>query len=340
MRQINKTIYVLNDDYYIHCENEALVFRKKNEEICRIPSLGIEQIIIFGNTTVSSYLIGYCCKHNILLSYVTKYGNYQGSFYGEMNGNVLLRKKQYSLFNTDQERQIAKNIVLGKAINSRHTLLRAAKNAKEEEKSAINIACDKIRELIEKVIMADSISSIRGLEGVIADIYFAQFDKMIKTNDSTMLFVKRSRKPPLNNCNAALSLLYTLATLNCVSAIECAGLDSEFGFLHALRSGRHSLACDLVEEFRSCMVDRYVIKMINLRKITSNDFENDGSGIRFKEKKLNEFLNEWEDYKSQELEHPLYKKKIQIKAIPYIQAQLLAENIRGDISEYPPIEWR
>ena len=34
--------------------------------------------------------------------------------------------------------------------------------------------------------------------------------------------------------------------------------------------------------------------------------------------------------------HPFIDEKIQIGLLPYIQAQLLARVVRGDIEEYPP----
>ena len=87
-------------------------------------------------------------------------------------------------------------------------------------------------------------------------------------------------------------------------------------------------------------VDRFLISEINLKKITSKDFVEDEGGIRFKDKSVSKFLNRWEEYKKTEIVHPLYKKKMEIKVVPYVQAQLIAEYIRGDIEEYPPIEWR
>lgn len=134
MRRINRTVYIVNDGFYIHCEGDAFVFEKDGIEKTRIPALSIEQIVIFGNTTISSYFVGYCSEHGINVSYVSNYGKYYGSFRGGSNGNVLLRQKQYLNKGTEKELGLAKNFVLGKAINSRHTILRSAKNVKDDER--------------------------------------------------------------------------------------------------------------------------------------------------------------------------------------------------------------
>ena len=74
-------------------------------------------------------------------------------------------------------------------------------------------------------------------------------------------FQFRSKRPPLDPVNAVLSFVYTLATSEFAAALETVGLDSYIGFCHALRSGRSSLACDLVEETR-CIVERFVLTLL------------------------------------------------------------------------------
>ena len=61
------------------------------------------------------------------------------------------------------------------------------------------------------------------------------------------------------------------------AALETVGLDSYIGYCHTLRSGRSSLACDLVEEIR-CIVERFVITLLNLKIVGEKDFEQKISG--------------------------------------------------------------
>ena len=87
----------------------------------------------------------------------------------------------------------------------------------------------------------------------------------------------RTKRPPLEPSNAVLSFVYTLATSEFAAALETVGLDSYIGYCHTLRSGRVSLACDLVEEAR-CLVERFVITLLNLQIIGEKDFEHQVSG--------------------------------------------------------------
>lgn len=267
--------------------------------------------------------------------------NLYGGLRGKSVGNILLRQKQYRLYDNSERRiSTARNIVLGKAINSSTVLGYTAKDAKETDKLKINAAQEKINGLIAELKIANSIERIRGLEGTISQLYFGVFDCMIKSQDSSMVFEKRSRRPPENNTNAMLSLLYALLSLNCIAALETFGLDSYMGFLHELHPGRESLAMDLIEEFRAPLVDRFVLNLINRGQIKGDDFERTPNGVVMRKDSRKTLMELWEKEKEVNVSFPLYKKTVPKKVLPYLQAQLMSQFIRGDIEEYPPWSWR
>lgn len=72
--------------------------------------------------------------------------------------------------------------------------------------------------------------------------------------------------------NAMLSFIYTLLTNEVLSAIKAYGLDPYMGSLHEISYGRPSLACDLVEEYRSFLGDRLVLGLINRKAVKPDDF--------------------------------------------------------------------
>lgn len=339
MRFIKKTLYILKDDYYIHCDHGSIIVRKDDEELTRISAESIEQIVLFARCSISDFLVKFCNEYHIVLTFVSTYGKFYGRIIGGNTGNVLLREKQFTL---DSAKRIClvRDILLGKLVNERNVLLRSAKDAYDSDIDILYSGADKIKEQIIQLKSADSVESLRGIEGAAASIYFACFDNMLKTNTVDMKFIRRSRRPPENNCNALLSLLYMLFTIDCESALENCGLDSYYGYLHALRSGRASLACDLMEEFRACFIDKFVITLINRRQVSPDDFERKQEGIKLKDKSIKNVLSLWENYKNSETEYPLDRKKYERKVIPYLQAQLMAQFIRGDIDEYPPFTWR
>jgi CRISPR-associated endonuclease Cas1 len=61
-------------------------------------------------------------------------------------------------------------------------------------------------------------------------------------------------------------------------ALEAVGLDPQVGFLHRDRSGRPSLALDLMEEFRPFFADRLALSLVNLRQVQAKGFKKTESG--------------------------------------------------------------
>ena len=76
---------------------------------------------------------------------------------------------------------------------------------------------------------------------------------MLAGNPGGFRFDTRSRRPPRNEVNAALSFTYMLLSGQMQSAMEAVGLDPAAGYLHTLRPGRASFALDLIEELRATL---------------------------------------------------------------------------------------
>lgn len=97
------------------------------------------------------------------------------------------------------------------------------------------------------------------------------------------------------------------------------------------------MALDMMEELRAYMVDRLAITLINRKQIDSRGFEEkENESVLLNEKGRNIVIEAWQKKKQEEIMHPYIEEKISIGLLPYVQAQLLARYIRGDINEYPP----
>ena len=128
---------------------------------------------------------------------------------------------------------------------------------------------------------------------------------------------------------------------DCAYALESVGLDPYVGFLHRDRPGRASLALDLMEELRPCMADRFVLTLINNRRVQAADFLYMESGaVLLNDDGRKTFLKNWQEKKKEMLTHPYLGEKLPWGMIPYIQALLLARYLRGDLDAYPPFLWK
>ncbi len=208
-----------------------------------------------------------------------------------------------------------------------------------EEKAALHQSAVVLGEVLFQLKGSCELDHIRGLEGEAAHCYFSVFDQMVKPAERETFRMKgRNRRPPLDPINGLLSFLYTLLLNDCISAVEGVGLDSQMGFLHALRPGRPSLALDLMEEFRAVVADRLALTLINRKQITEKHFEiRPGGATYLNDAGRKEVIVAWQKRKQEEVDHPVLAEKIPFGLGPHVQARLLARHLRGDLEEYTPL---
>lgn len=336
MRKLLNTVYVTNELAYLTLDGENLVCKVEGEEKLRIPFENIENVVCFNYIGCSPALMGKCVSKTIPINFISPQGKFLAKVCGETKGNVFLRVAQIDKFR-EMGLHMAQNTMAAKFSNTRQLIRRTLHdNAPLREDEKIKAVVDVLEEGIDKVSTAQSIEEVMGIEGYCAQNYFSVFDELITNQNVPFTFEFRSKRPPLDPINAVLSFVYTLLTTEYAAALETVGLDSYIGFCHALRSGRASLACDMVEETR-CIAERFVITLLNLQIIGEKDFEKQVSGaVWLNEDGRKKVLSRWQEKKRTELVHPFLKEKIPLGLLPYVQSNLLAKYVRGDIEVYPP----
>lgn len=92
-----------------------------------------------------------------------------------------------------------------------------------------------------------------------------------------------------------LNLGYAFLRNECLALLEAQGLDVSLGFLHGVRYGRESLALDVMEPFRSPVVDHLVARLVNLGMIREEHFLSDSKiGFRLNPDGFRIFLEQYE----------------------------------------------
>lgn len=338
MKKLLNTLYLTQENFYLTRERDNIVIKQEGEVIQRFPYRIIDGIVCFSYLGASPSLIKLCAEQNINLSFHLPQGQFCGRFVGPANGNVLLRREHYRVADNEQSIEYAKRFILAKVSNTRKYLLRFKRD--HRERVDLNLFEEVNTELtwaLEKVQAAQDKETLLGIEGQAANQYFRLFNDFVLTDKETFSFNGRSRRPPLDCVNALLSFGYSMLTYECQSALEAVGLDSYVGFFHTDRPGRASLALDLVEEFRAYIVDRFVFSLINRGQLTKKDFEiKENGSVLLTDKGRVTFIDAWQKRKHTEVEHPYTKEKVKLMLLPYVQAQLLAKAIRGDLDSYPP----
>lgn len=344
MRKQLNTLYITTDGAWLRKDGANVVMEIEQQERARVPVHMLEGLVCFGRIGVSPQMLGFCMAQGITVTYLTPNGRFLARVEGPVTGNVLLRRAQYRCSDDPVGcAAIVRNLLAGKLHNQRAVLARGWRDRGERlaDAPAFRHALQRLKRIPRRMLQELNIDVLRGLEGEAAQAYFSVFDQLIAVAEPALRFSGRNRRPPRDPFNAVLSFLYTLLTHDCRSALETVGLDPAVGFLHRDRPGRPSLALDLAEEFRPLLGERLALSLINRKQLCARDFRTlDTGAVTLTDESRKAVLIAFQERKREELGHPFIGEKVQIGLLPYLQAQLLARHLRGDLDGYPPFLWK
>lgn len=342
-RQLN-TLYVTTDGAWLRKDGATIVMEIEREERARLPAHMLESLVCIGRVVVSPQLLGFCSEQGISICYLTPYGRFLARVEGPVSGNVLLRREQYRRSDDTQGcAPIVRNLLVGKIHNQRAVLARGWRDYGDRlaDRMAFQHALKRLKRIPQRILQENDVDVLRGLEGEAAQAYFGVFDQLIRVESPLLRFGGRNRRPPRDAFNALLSFLYTLLTHDCRSALETVGLDPAVGFLHRDRPGRPSLALDMAEEFRPLLGERLALSLINRRQLNERNFQVfDNGAVLLKDDARKTVLVAYQERKREQLHHTFLNEKVDIGLLPFVQAQLLARHMRGDLDGYPPFLWK
>lgn len=340
MRSHANTLFITTQGAYVTRDHQTLRVKIEGKVRLTVPLHHLESVVCFGRVSVSPAVLATCGEHRLGFSFLSEHGRFLARVVPPIHGNVLLRRKQYRLADDDAQRlRLARPMIAAKVQNSRHTLLRAARDgAAEEDAAALRSAAAHLAAVLADLPRAVDLNAARGIEGETARTYFGVFTRMIRHDRPTFGMSGRSRRPPRDAINALLSFVYALVRHDCHSALECVGLDPAVGYLHVDRPGRPSLALDIMEEFRTLVADRLVLALVNRRQVQSGGFTTDpAGGVRMDDKTRRTLLVAYQERKREEVTHPFLNETVPVGLLPHLQARLLARTLRGDLDDYPAL---
>ncbi len=348
-------IYIVSSGGKLCKEGETLVLHSPECKTTIFP-YKTEQLIFIGSVEITGQALSLLMKHKIDTVFLSRNGRFNGRIVFGDSKNVYLRLKEYKLLENEEFKlKIAKSIVGGKIKNQLNFMQRI--NRKKENNSSIFEAVQKTKQLLELLERAKNVDEVRGYEGMGANHYFSVFKYAI--NQDWAVFNGRSKNPPEDNVNAVLSFLYTLLLFRVEASIEVEGLDPFVGFFHSIDYGKKTLAFDLMEEFRTPIVDTTAAALFNLGVLNPENFEEkifsknedeypieeDGEQVALEEKKgvlltkegLKKAIIHFERKLDTEIFYPPLGQTITYKRVIREQASHFHRLINGEEREYHPM---
>jgi len=312
-----------------------------------IPIHHLESLCVFGQSTISPVALDLCWEHGVSVNFLSEFGYLQARMTGVADTSVTLRRAQFRAADDAAKcAAIARQIIAGKLQNSRNSLLRAARETDSaEERGRLTDATDALARQIqelgrwtsERLREPGALDALRGAEGAGSATYFGVFTLLLKQQRDAFSFTTRSRRPPRDRVNCLLSFLYALVRHDCIAGLTSIGLDPFVGFLHAERPNRPALALDLMEEFRPWLADRLAVTLINRQQIGPDDFKTrEGGAVEFTDAGRKRAITAYQQRKQEKLTHPLLDQELRLAQMPFVQARVLARQLRGDLADYIP----
>jgi CRISPR-associated protein Cas1 len=291
-------------------QNDNLVIKDKDKKIkFQVTCYRIFIIFVVGDTTITTGLISRAKKFGFSLCLMNRNMKMYQFLSARMEGNTLLRGRQYDYHGME----VGRYIILNKIMNQRKVLM-DFRNKNEWIKEGVEKLDNLIINLQESEM---DLYQILGIEGSAARTYFPRVFDNVKWNG-------RKARIKCDYVNASLDIGYTIL-FNIVDALLNAyGFDEYYGVLHKCFYMRKSLVCDLMEPMRP-IVDYATRKAINLKQIKEDDFQIYN----------HRYVLNWN--KSPDYTHMYLKAILEHKEdiFLYIQGYYRAVMKNKDISEYP-----
>lgn len=329
-------LYVTEQGAYVSKDKGRIEVSKKGERLVSVRLIDVSQLCIYGNAQVSTQLLRELFAREVPVCWFSYGGWFSGMGHGLPGRNVELRRRQ-TIVAAQGGLDIARNVVRGKIVNSRVLLRR---NTRERSDRLLV----QLKELSEKALEAESTTSLLGIEGTAARLYFGAFPTMLREEKrlpgAPFTFEGRRRRPPPDAVNCLLGYVYGLLVKELTATAFAVRFDPYQGFYHRPRFGRPALALDLSEEFRPLVAESVVVNLINNGEVSAGDFLVRAGGVALTQSGRKAVLGAYERRMATELRHPAFGYRASYRRIVEVQCRLLGAHLLGETPTYVPVTTR
>ncbi|XHX77914.1 MAG: CRISPR-associated endonuclease Cas1 [Stenomitos frigidus ULC029] len=321
--------------FIIEVASKAPAGQRKEEQgsPVEIPIAEVQRVLVFGQVQITTAAITACLEAQIPVVFLSQLGDYKGHLWSAELLDLPAEAMQFQRWQDGNfQLDMAKSLVWGKLLNSKQLLLRLNR---KRQLPAVADAILKLDQFVSSAQKTNSLESLRGFEGISAAVYFPSLGKLL-TNSGFSL-TGRSRRPPTDPVNSLLSFGYTLLFNNVMSLLLAEGLNPYLGNLHRSERKEPHLAFDLMEEFRSPIVDSLIIMLVNKQILKPTDFTwpNAEGGVYLQDPARRVFLKHFEERMSEAVSHPAVQAKVSYRRAIQLQIQHYKSCLLESVSYKP-----
>ena len=322
-----RVLHVVDRDAQVKRAGLQLVVRNSDGDEKKFPGMDIGAVILHGSAQITSQAIQFAVANDIAVHWISNGGWYVGGV--APPAGVQRRLRQYqALQDGDLRLRLARRLAEAKMENQLRFITRQsrARNVRDGVKKFLNA----IRNQIRQVSCCANADALRGCEGIAARNYFSALALLLDTGEKSMVFSGRSRRPPRDGFNAALSFGYALLYREVMAAIIAVGLDSTIGFFHTPRTAAHPLALDLMELFRTTLWDMPLAASVNRRQWTEEHLAAGKKQVWLSDEGKRLAVSLFEQRKQETWKHPVLGYSLSYARAIELETRLLEKEWSGE----------
>lgn len=315
----------LTDASHLHITRPGIILgiaknrftlKESGKVIKSIPKAHITHIIVASDgVSLSTNVIRECARCGIPIDFVDRnhhpYASFV-SFSAALSQNALM---QLEVIRLGKGMQFAYEFIEGKAKNQINYLKYLDKYHNRFDKPILSM-----QTTLKKARSAQTPNELMGYEGQISATYWEALQTIV---DERYGFAARHTQGAKDIINSCLNYGYAILYGKVRYALIKAGLSLHISYLHAHDERKPTLVFDMIEEFRTFVVDRVIISMANKNeplKINAEGMLSEETK-KLVAKNLFERLGSYTTWR---------KEQHKIEHIITHQAYLLARSVRGE----------
>lgn len=313
---------------FVGLTNRGITVSQRGKIISQHHPDNLSQIVITGlGVSLSSNLVTFCMSHKIPIDFFDNQGTHLGMVINSKFIQNTLWAKQANA-NECQKDTIALSIIEGK-IKNQHALVKYFNKYHKSHYPKLMPKFEMLEQVVDdfkrwkktiKSFDAHFMQTLLGYESQVAIRYWDYIRELFA--DDNVHFEHREHQGAKDLVNSMLNYGYAILSVRVCQALLAAQLNPYESIIHTPRNGKPTLVYDVMEIFRSQVVDRVVISLIQ----KGQDLEVRNALLTDKTRQLlvkavMERLSRYEKFKGEEMK---------MEQIILHQTKLLAKAFEGE----------
>ena len=322
-----RVLHVVDRDAQVRRAGLQLVVRNSDGQEKKFPGMDVLAVILHGSAQITSQAIHFAATNDIAVHWISGGGWYVGGVAPPPGAHRRLRQYR-ALQDQDFCLRLARRLAEAKMENQLRFVTRQSRTRKVRGEAEVFL--NAIRNQLREVRRCADADALRGCEGIAARNYFSALALLLDPEEKLMVFSGRSRRPPRDGFNTALSFGYGLLYREVMAAIIAVGLDSTIGFFHAPRTAAHPLALDLMELFRTTLWDMPLVASVNRRQWTNEHLAVSKKQVWLSDEGKRLAVSLFEQRKQETWKHPVLNYSLSYARATELEVRLLEKEWSGE----------